>query len=171
MPFTKLTFGGAERFVRLDQNAQAIVGNLLTRKVRQMPSIELPAEPTLSADTDREIDGPLTEFFDANGTPNGPAAPTSTGFKPTGEAARGGDSKPARRAWYWRWIDNRVALLAILFLVTGAFGLPLLYHSRAFSTRMKWAIAIANVVYTVVSCYWAYLEIAKSVAIIQAVLA
>ncbi len=75
------------------------------------------------------------------------------------------------RAWYWRWVDNRWALLAILFLVTGAFGLPLLYYSRAFSTRMKWIIGIANVAYTVLSCYWAYLEIAKSVATIQEALA
>lgn len=76
-----------------------------------------------------------------------------------------------RRAWYWRWVDNGPAVLAILFLVTGAFGLPLLYHSRAFSVRTKWVIGFVNVAYTLLSFYWAYVETMRFVTIIQAALA
>lgn len=72
-----------------------------------------------------------------------------------------------KRAWYWRWVDNGPAVLAILFLVTGAFGLPLLYHSRAFSVRTKWVIAIANLIYTGLTCYWAYVETMRYATIIQ----
>lgn len=77
------------------------------------------------------------------------------------------DRRGVKRAWYWRWVDNGPAVIAILFLVTGALGLPLLYHSRAFSTRSKWIIAIANVAYTLGSCYWAYLEVMRYMAVLQ----
>ena len=75
-------------------------------------------------------------------------------------------TRESKRPWYWRWVDNGPAVLAILFLVTGALGLPLLYHSRAFSVRWKWVIAIANIAYTTLSCYWAYLEVTRYMTIL-----
>ncbi len=129
-----------------------------------MPSIELPAEPAQTTDeVVNTISGDARELASVEPIYADLVESTVVFAGASPETLSGA----ARRAWYWRWIDNRVALLGILFLVTGAFGLPLLYHSRAFSTRTKWMVALANVVYTVVSCYWAYLEIASSVATIR----
>lgn len=44
--------------------------------------------------------------------------------------------------------DNRWAVLACLFFVTGALGLPVLWLGRAFSTRMKVLLSIVVTLYT-----------------------
>ncbi len=47
--------------------------------------------------------------------------------------------------WYYRpWVT-----VALLFLVLGPFGLPLLYKSPAFSQAWKWILTILTLFYTV----------------------
>lgn len=43
---------------------------------------------------------------------------------------------------------NRPLILAVLFGVSGALGLPLLWYSPSFSTKEKWLWSIAIIVYT-----------------------
>ena len=60
-------------------------------------------------------------------------------------------------------VQNRTAVLAVLFLVTGAFGIPLLWISKRFSTaeRILWSLIV--LLYTIVLIggttwilWWAY---------------
>ena len=44
-------------------------------------------------------------------------------------------------------------LLGVLFLATGALGLPLLWRAPTFSTPMKWLISVALVLYSA-SAFW-----------------
>ncbi len=44
--------------------------------------------------------------------------------------------------------SNRPLIFAMLFGVTGALGLPLLWYSPAFSRREKWIWSIINCIYT-----------------------
>ena len=49
----------------------------------------------------------------------------------------------------WRqFVDNPWAVLAILFLVTGVLGLPLLWMSRGFSPLMKVVWSVIVTIYT-----------------------
>jgi uncharacterized RDD family membrane protein YckC len=59
-------------------------------------------------------------------------------------------SSAARRA-----LDNPWLMLLLLFLVTGALGLPLLWISRGFSTASKFVLSIVVVIYTV-ALLWAF---------------
>ncbi len=45
-------------------------------------------------------------------------------------------------------IDNPYAVLAAVFLVTGALGIPLIWICRAWSPGMKLLITLAAIVYT-----------------------
>jgi len=56
---------------------------------------------------------------------------------------------PAPRAQSWRdIIDNPWLMLAMLFLVTAALGLPFLWISRGFSTASKIILTIAVLAWT-----------------------
>ena len=56
----------------------------------------------------------------------------------------------ARRA-----VDNPWLMLAMLFLVTGALGLPLLWISRGFSAASKFVLSIVVLIYTA-ALLWAF---------------
>lgn len=65
-------------------------------------------------------------------------------------------------------IDTPWAVLALLFLVTGCLGLPVLWISRSFSTRMKIVWSLVATLYTgaLVGCtsavlWWAWLQISQ----------
>src|SRR5690349_18255592 len=45
-------------------------------------------------------------------------------------------------------LRNRALVLALLFGVTGALGLPLLWYSSVFNHREKWFWSVVNVFYT-----------------------
>ncbi len=65
-------------------------------------------------------------------------------------------------------LDSRPAILALLFFVTGFFGIPLLWMSDSFSRTEKIAWSIVVSVYTllligatVAICWWAYVEVSQ----------
>ncbi|MFM8213355.1 MAG: hypothetical protein ACKN82_01730 [Pirellula sp.] len=69
-----------------------------------------------------------------------------------------------------RLISSRKVLLLVLFCVTGALGLPLLWFSPAFSTRAKVVWSICNILCTLASialcigiCIWSYQQIVNSI--------
>jgi hypothetical protein len=60
-------------------------------------------------------------------------------------------------------MQNRGAVLAVLFLATGALGLPLLWMNKKFSDRERMFWAIVVTIYTVILiaavgwvCLWSY---------------
>ena len=74
------------------------------------------------------------------------------------------------RSEWEQLVSNRKVILAMLFLVTGALGLPLLWLSPAFNPTEKVIWSLVNLVYTlmliglcVVICYWAYSQIMLSI--------
>jgi hypothetical protein len=54
-------------------------------------------------------------------------------------------------------VDNPWAILAILFLVAGVLGVPLLWISRAFSPLMKIVWSVVVTVYTAAALYGTWL--------------
>ncbi|MFM7929760.1 MAG: hypothetical protein ACKO9Q_18805 [Pirellula sp.] len=69
-----------------------------------------------------------------------------------------------------RLISSRKVILLVLFCVTGALGLPLLWFSPAFSTRAKVVWSICNILYTLALialcigiCIWSYQQIVNSI--------
>lgn len=68
-----------------------------------------------------------------------------------------------------RWgglLENRPAILALLFLVTGFFGIPLLWMSDSFSRTEKIVWSIVVTVYTLILigatvaiCWWGYAQV------------
>jgi hypothetical protein len=78
------------------------------------------------------------------------------------------DSKPSA----WREVvDNPWVVLALLFLVMGFLGLPILWASRGFSRRAKVWLSLVVIVYTLalIGCtgavlWWSYQSISKSFA-------
>lgn len=48
-----------------------------------------------------------------------------------------------------RWYERPWAVLLLLFVVLGPFGLPFLWRSPSFSRGWKIALTVATVVYTV----------------------
>ena len=66
--------------------------------------------------------------------------------------------------------EHIIAVIAVLFLLTGALGLPLLYHSRAFTTTGKWIVGIATTAITIAACYLGYLEAMRTYRIISDVM-
>jgi len=74
------------------------------------------------------------------------------------------------RSEWEQLVSNRKVILAMLFFVTGALGLPLLWLSPAFNASEKVVWSLVNLVYTlmliglcVVICYWAYSQIMLSI--------
>lgn len=80
-----------------------------------------------------------------------------------------GDSgAPVARSKWGGLLDNRPAILALLFFVTGIFGLPLLWMSGSFSQTEKIVWSIVVTLYTllligatVAICWWAYVEVSQ----------
>lgn len=48
-----------------------------------------------------------------------------------------------------RLIDQPLPILVMLFGVTGALGIPVLWMSRGFSTQGKWVLSIVVTLYTI----------------------
>ena len=59
-----------------------------------------------------------------------------------------GSSKPPADPRRASLADNPWAMLACLFLVAGALGIPLLWLGRAFSTPMKVLLSVLVTLYT-----------------------
>lgn len=79
--------------------------------------------------------------------------------------APGVDCPPERGTWR-EMVDNRWLILATLFFVTAALGLPLLWISRGFSRGAKWALSVVMILYTALLLYlfwlvmmWSYTRI------------
>jgi hypothetical protein len=79
-----------------------------------------------------------------------------------------GASDP-RTEWE-RLISSRRVTLIVLFCVTGALGLPLLWLSSAFSTSEKVFWTLCNLLYTLALiaicigiCIWSYWRIVNSI--------
>jgi hypothetical protein len=63
---------------------------------------------------------------------------------------------PVSRSPWWREVvDNRWLMVAMLFFVTAALGLPLLWISRAFSTRAKITLTLAVLAWTAL-VFWVF---------------
>jgi hypothetical protein len=65
-------------------------------------------------------------------------------------------------------VQNKVAVLAVLFFVTGFLGLPLLWLSPRFSKVERWMWAILNTIYTCTLiwivfkiCVWSWTRISS----------
>jgi hypothetical protein len=74
------------------------------------------------------------------------------------------------RSEWEQLVSNRKVILAMLFFVTGALGLPLLWLSPAFNATEKVIWSLVNLVYTlmliglcVAICYWAYSQVMLSI--------
>jgi hypothetical protein len=70
--------------------------------------------------------------------------------RPVNDAERPGD-----RGGVYQLIDRPWALVGVLFFVTLALGIPLIWMSRAFSVPMKLLLTIAITVYTAV-VFWGF---------------
>jgi hypothetical protein len=64
-------------------------------------------------------------------------------------------STPREESLARRALDNPWLILLLLFFVTAALGLPLLWISRAFSAPTKVVLSIVVLIYTVV-LLWAF---------------
>jgi hypothetical protein len=69
-----------------------------------------------------------------------------------------------------RLLSSRKIILLVLFCVTGALGLPLLWISPVFSHREKVIWSIGNILYTLALialcigiCIWSYWRIVNSI--------
>src|SRR5215210_6227286 len=65
--------------------------------------------------------------------------------------------RPSAQPWR-EVIDNRWIVLALLLFVTAAFGLPLLWMSRAFSIRAKVTLTFVALAWTAL-VFWAFFVI------------
>lgn len=88
------------------------------------------------------------------------AAPPSNPSDPAANVATAAEN-PSRRA-----LDNRWLILGMLFFVTAALGLPLLWLSRSFTPLAKVILTIIVLVYTVLILWlfwlvmvWSYTRI------------
>lgn len=77
---------------------------------------------------------------------------------------------PAVRSRWGGVLDNRPAVLALLFLVMGFLGIPLLWMSASFSRTEKsiWSIVVtlytlALIGATAAICWWAYVQVSQLV--------
>lgn len=61
--------------------------------------------------------------------------------------------RPASRTTLREMIDNRVAVVALLFLVTGVLGIPILWMNCRFSLTSKIVLSIVTTVYTA-ALFW-----------------
>lgn len=81
-------------------------------------------------------------------------------------------SAPQPTSTWRQWIDDPWVLLATLFFVTAALGLPLLWMSRAFSRRAKLFWTLAVLVWTALILalfgllmWWCYRQIRQALLI------
>ncbi len=74
-----------------------------------------------------------------------------TSDPPPSNAVTGGDISPAWR----RALDNPWLMLAMLFFVTAALGLPFLWMSRGFSTLGKVVVTLVVLAWTAL-ILWAF---------------
>ena len=106
---------------------------------------------------------------DIQETSRGESAPvTDTPVTPSHGTNAQRTSRP--RSEWEQLVSNRKVILAMLFLVTGALGLPLLWLSPAFNATEKVIWSLVNLVYTlmliglcVAICYWAYSQVMLSI--------
>jgi hypothetical protein len=106
---------------------------------------------------------------DIQETSRGESAPvTDTPVTPAHGTNAQRTSRP--RSEWEQLVSNRKVILAMLFLVTGALGLPLLWLSPAFNATEKVIWSLVNLVYTlmligicVAICYWAYSQVMLSI--------
>lgn len=66
-------------------------------------------------------------------------------------------------------VQNKFAVLAVLFFVTGFLGLPLLWLCPRFSNAERWIWAIINTIYTcaliwivIRICMWSWAQISST---------
>lgn len=78
------------------------------------------------------------------------------------------NSRP--RSEWEQLVSNRKVILLMLFFVTGALGLPLLWLSPAFNATEKVAWSLVNILYTLMLiglclaiCFWAYSQVMLSI--------
>jgi hypothetical protein len=96
----------------------------------------------------------------------GLAAPPVVATTPLRPAVSAGQDKTIGGFSVERLVQNKLAVLAVLFGVTGFLGLPLLWMNTRFSTFERWLWAVLNVVYTTALiygafriCLWSYRQI------------
>ncbi len=77
-------------------------------------------------------------------------------------------AKKGRLDWL---LDNKPALLGMLFFVTAALGLPLLWKSKKFTTAEKTTWSIIVSIYTIIILWifcaimwWSYARISESLS-------
>jgi len=89
-------------------------------------------------------------------------------MSPTAPNAMSGSSLPTRanNAKWGGLLESRLAILGLLFGVTGFLGIPVLWMSPAFSRNEKIAWSVAVTIYTLVLiaiavaiCWWSYNQI------------
>jgi hypothetical protein len=80
-----------------------------------------------------------------------------------------GSRKPERKD---DLLDNRWVILALLFLATGALGLPLLWRSRGFTTWGKIVVGVIVTIYTLAlialaiwAVWWAWESVQETIAL------
>lgn len=68
-------------------------------------------------------------------------------------------------------VGSKLLMIGLLFFVTGALGLPLLWVSPAFSRRGKWWLSIVVTLYTIALIaltvgivWWAYVQITSALS-------
>ncbi len=90
------------------------------------------------------------------------AAPPASYPEPAGESVSVGANRQ-QPTMFADMIQSKVAVLATLFLMTGALGLPLLWMNRQFTDRERIFWAIVVTIYTMILigivamiCLWAY---------------
>jgi hypothetical protein len=71
------------------------------------------------------------------------------------------------------FLDSRWLVLALLFLVTGALGVPILWASGAFSRNAKILLTLVVTIYTLLICtvaalivLWAYQRVMQAFAMV-----
>ena len=91
------------------------------------------------------------------------APPVSYDEYPRGQRAAGGGVMPTT---FEDLVQNRGAVLAMLFLATGALGIPLLWMNKKFSDRERMFWAVVVTIYTIILiaavgwvCLWSYRRI------------
>ncbi len=81
-------------------------------------------------------------------------------------AAQHSQTRAGKQSSLQSLLENKLAVLSMLFLVTGALGIPVLWMSPKFSTFERWLWTILNSIYTagliwivVQICLWSWRRI------------
>ncbi|WP_425615767.1 hypothetical protein NA78x_005698 [Anatilimnocola sp. NA78] len=97
--------------------------------------------------SDQPLDATVEEQSDEQAVPVRAAGTTGDAGAGYAVAARATEV-PASGASWSELRDNPKLLLSLLFFVTGALGLPLLWFSKAFSLRSKISLTFAVLAWT-----------------------